>query len=257
MQTTRGTSLSETSDDTTTGDTADLAGSAPSVRPSVSRIVLLAGVAVFVIVADLLTKLAVVANLQLDEVHDVVGGLLRIDYTRNAGAAFSFGTGMTAVFGLVAIAVAVAIVRTARNLRSLAWAIVLGLLLGGALGNLGDRIFRSPGFLRGHVVDWIELPHWPVFNLADSAIVCGGILAVLLSWLGIAIDGSHHAHGHQVADAPAVDDEQAVGSQQATEGGAADGEAADGKGADGKGVDGEGVDGQHTQEPAGTEVVEP
>ena len=77
---------------------------------------------------------------------------------------------MTAVFGLVAIAVAVAIVRTARRLRSLTWAITLGLLLGGALGNLGDRIFRSPGFLRGHVVDWIELPHWPVFNLADSAI---------------------------------------------------------------------------------------
>jgi signal peptidase II len=107
---------------------------------------------------------------------------------------------MTAVFGLVAIGVAVAIVRTARNLRSLTWAIVLGLLLGGALGNLGDRVFRSPGFLRGHVVDWIELPHWPVFNLADSAIVCGGILAVLLSWRGIAVDGSHHGHGQTLSD---------------------------------------------------------
>ena len=114
---------------------------------------------------------------------------------------------MTAVFGLVAIAVAVAIVRTARRLRSLTWAITLGLLLGGALGNLGDRIFRSPGFLRGHVVDWIELPHWPVFNLADSAICVGGALAVFLSWRGIQVDGSHqHQHKQPAAltDDPAA-----------------------------------------------------
>jgi signal peptidase II len=195
MQTTRGTSLSESSDQSTTGAAST---DGQPLRPSTSRIALLAGVAIFVIVADLVSKLAVVAHMQMYEVHDVVGGLLRITYTRNAGAAFSFGEGMTAVFGLVAVAVAVAIVRTARNLRSLTWAIVLGLLLGGALGNLGDRVFRSPGFLRGHVVDWIELPHWPVFNLADSAIVCGGILAVLLSWRGIAVDGSHHGH-HRAA----------------------------------------------------------
>jgi signal peptidase II len=182
MQTTRGTSLTDSP-------------SAEAVRPSRRRIVLLCAVAVFVIVADLLTKLAVVAHLTEGQPKDVLGSLLRLDYTRNAGAAFSFGEGMTAVFGLVAIAVAVAIVRTARRLRSLTWAITLGLLLGGALGNLGDRIFRSPGFLRGHVVDWIEVPHWPVFNLADSAICVGGALAVFLSWRGIQVDGSHH-HRH-------------------------------------------------------------
>jgi signal peptidase II len=188
MQTTRGTSLTES-------DSSAEAGR-PSTQASTRRIVLLGAVAVFVIVADLLSKLAVVAHMTMYETHDVLDGLLKITYTRNAGAAFSFGEGMTAVFGLVAIAVAVAIVRTARSLRSLTWAITLGLLLGGALGNLGDRIFRSPGFLRGHVVDWIELPHWPVFNLADSAIVCGGVLAVLLSWRGIAVDGSHEKrHG--------------------------------------------------------------
>jgi signal peptidase II len=181
MQTTRGTSLTESD----SSDEADR----PSRQASTRRIVLLGAVAVFVIVADLLSKLAVVAHMTMYESHDVLDGLLKITYTRNPGAAFSFGEGMTAVFGLVAIGVAVAIVRTARNLRSLTWAITLGLLLGGALGNLGDRIFRSPGFLRGHVVDWIEVPHWPVFNLADSAIVCGGILAVLLSMRGTRLDG--------------------------------------------------------------------
>jgi signal peptidase II len=199
MQTTRGTSLTESE--------SSAEGARPPTQASTRRIALLGAVAVTVIVVDLLTKLAVVGHMSMYETRDVVGSLLRITYTRNAGAAFSFGEGMTAVFGLVAIAVVIAIVRTARSLRSLTWAITLGLLLGGALGNLGDRVFRSPGFLRGHVVDWIQLPHWPVFNLADSAIVCGGVLAVLLSWRGIAVDGSHekrhgvHADaGHQPAD---------------------------------------------------------
>jgi lipoprotein signal peptidase len=206
MQTTRGTSLTES-------DSSDEV-EGPSTPASTRRIVLLGAVAVFVVVADLLSKLAVVGHMTMYETHDVLDGLLKITYTRNGGAAFSFGEGMTAVFGLVAIAVAVAIVRTARSLRSLTWAITLGLLLGGALGNLGDRIFRSPGFLRGHVVDWIELPHWPVFNLADSAIVCGGVLAVVLSWRGIAVDGSHekrhglhshvgHDHAHDQEHGPA------------------------------------------------------
>jgi signal peptidase II len=82
------------------------------------------------------------------------------------------------------------IVRTARLLQSRAWATALGLLLGGALGNLSDRLFRAPGPLRGHVVDWIALPHWPVFNIADSAIVTGGLLAVLLAFRGVEMDGS-------------------------------------------------------------------
>jgi signal peptidase II len=86
--------------------------------------------------------------------------------------------------------VIVAILRTARRLRSLPWAISLGLLLGGATGNLVDRIVRAPAPLQGHVVDWIELPHWPVFNLADSAIVCGGLLAVVLAARGLQIDGT-------------------------------------------------------------------
>jgi len=122
----------------------------------------------------------------------LLGGLLTLRELRNSGAAFSIGTSVTVVFTLIAVGVIVAILRTARRLRSIPWAITLGLLLGGATGNLGDRLFRSPGFLRGDVVDWIELPHWPVFNVADASIVCGGVLAVLLAARGISLDGRRH-----------------------------------------------------------------
>jgi signal peptidase II len=114
---------------------------------------------------------------------------LTLRLTRNAGAAFSIGVGMTIVFTAVAVIVILAILRTARRLYSLPWAIALGGLLGGALGNLTDRIFRSPGVFRGHVVDFIELPNWPVFNLADSAIVGAGILMFVLAARGIPIEG--------------------------------------------------------------------
>lgn len=123
----------------------------------------------------------------------LLGGLLTLRELRNSGAAFSIGTSVTVVFTLIALGVIVAILRTARRLRSVPWAVTLGLLLGGAAGNLGDRLFRSPGFLRGHVVDWIELPHWPVFNVADSCIVCGGVLAVLLAARGISLEGRQAA----------------------------------------------------------------
>ena len=117
-------------------------------------------------------------------------------HARNPGAAFSFAEGATVVFTAVAAIVIVVIVRTASKLRSTAWAISLGLVLGGAAGNLVDRLFRSPAPLRGWVVDWISLRSpdgrmlFPIFNLADSGIVCGGILAVLLALLGVR-DGRH------------------------------------------------------------------
>jgi signal peptidase II len=86
--------------------------------------------------------------------------------------------------------VIVVIVRTARRLGSTGWAVSLGLLLGGATGNLVDRIFRAPGPGRGAVVDFIDFRVWPVFNLADSAIVVGGLLAVVLSMRGVELDGT-------------------------------------------------------------------
>jgi signal peptidase II len=119
----------------------------------------------------------------------LLGGLIKLEETRNSGAAFSMGGGATAVFAAVALAVIVVILRTARKLYSGPWAIVLGMLLGGATGNLVDRIVRSPGVFRGGVVDWINLSHFAVFNLADSAITVGGVLAVLLALMGRQIDG--------------------------------------------------------------------
>ena len=148
------------------------------------------GVALAVLALDIVTKVVVVATLSNRLVPiSLLGGFLHLRVSRNPGAAFSLGTSLTALYSLIAITVIIVILRTSRRIRSLPWAITLGLLLGGATGNLTDRIFRYPGPFRGWVVDWIQVPHWPVFNLADSAIVCGGILAVLLSARGIRLDG--------------------------------------------------------------------
>ena len=201
MQTTRGTSLS---------------GPGASTEPGSNVIVdrrrhvgVLFAVAAFVLVADVTSKIIVVANLSGRAPVRLLDGLLTLDYTRNAGAAFSIGTGATYLFAIVAIAVIAVILRTSRRLFSGPWAVVLGLLLGGATGNLIDRLVRSPGFLRGHVVDWIQLPHFAVFNLADSAISIGGVLAVLLALMGRQLDGSvarsHKAQGrHGMHATPAV-----------------------------------------------------
>ena len=146
--------------------------------------------AAFVLTADDISKADVVAQMAGHPPIRLLGGLLTITLTRNGGAAFSIGTSMTIVFTAIAVGVIVYILRAARNLRSIGWAITLGLLLGGATGNLAVLIFRAPGALQGHVVDWIELPHWPVFNLADSSIVCAGVLVVLLALRGIRLDGT-------------------------------------------------------------------
>ncbi len=160
--------------------------------PPRRRLPLLLIVAGVVLVADVVSKLLVVAHLSNRPPVDVIPSVLDLELTRNAGAAFGFAAGATIIFSVVAAAVVVFIVRASRKLGSVGWAWALGLLLGGALGNLGDRLFRAPGPLRGHVVDWIHLHHWPVFNIADSGIVIGGLLAVLLSMRGIRLDGHHH-----------------------------------------------------------------
>jgi signal peptidase II len=154
-------------------------------------VAVLAAVAVFVLGADIVTKALVVAHLRPDQPVHLIGNVLMLWLTRNPGAAFSVGTSETAVFTVIAFGVVVYIARTARKLYSLGWAIALGLLLGGATGNLTDRIFRAPGLFRGDVVDWIAVTrYYPIFNLADSAIVCGGILTVILAMRGYHLDGS-------------------------------------------------------------------
>jgi len=176
-------------------------------------LLLLALVAALVLVADALSKVVVVRALAGRAPVDFIPSVLDLQLTRNSGAAFSVGTGSTLVFTLVAVAVVVAVVLSARRLRSRGWALVLGGLLGGALGNLADRVFRSPGFLRGEVVDWIHLHHWPVFNLADSAIVVAGVCAVFLSMTGRRLDGEREPG--RGGREPAADDAQACREPQA------------------------------------------
>ena len=171
----------------------DAPGPPPS-RPR-TRVLLLGGIAALVLAADVLTKVAAVARLEGVGPVKLLGGAVYLVLVRNPGAAFSLATGYTWVLSLVAVAVVVVIVRIARRLRSTGWAIALGLVLGGALGNLTDRVFREPGPLQGHVVDVVSLfapdgSVWPVFNLADSSIVSGGVLLVLLALTGRELDGT-------------------------------------------------------------------
>lgn len=165
---------------------------AAAPRPRTRLLIVLAAA---VLLVDLVSKVVVVATIEPGEDIRVLGGLFYLTQLRNVGAAFSFAEGWTVVFSLIAVVVAVVIVRTARRLYSTGWAVALGLVLGGALGNLVDRVFRDPGVLQGGVVDFLSAfaPDgrvWPVFNVADSAIVCGGILGALLALRGIEFDGS-------------------------------------------------------------------
>ena len=148
------------------------------------------GVASFVVLLDQFTKYLAVTRLQGQPPVEVLGRWLQFTFLRNPGAAFSVGTSYTFVFTAIAVTVAVVIIRTSRNLGNMWWAVALGGLLGGAVGNLLDRLFREPGFLRGYVIDWIAFPNFPVFNIADSAIVCSSALMVLLAVRGINLDGS-------------------------------------------------------------------
>jgi signal peptidase II len=156
------------------------------------RIAVLFVVAAFAYALDLISKMLVVDRLEHHAPVEVFGDWLELNAIRNPGAAFGFGQAFTVIFTVIAAAVIVVIIRLARKLYSTPWAIALGMLLGGALGNLTDRIFRSPGVFEGQVVDFIAPRGFAVFNLADSAIVCGGILIVLLSFRGLDPDGSVH-----------------------------------------------------------------
>lgn len=166
------------------------AGAELQPAPGKRRVTTLLAVAIAVLAADIVSKTIVVATLSDRPPIELLGTFLQLTVSRNPGAAFSIGPSITVVFTAIAVGVIAFILRASRRIRSLGWAVSLGLLLGGATGNLTDRLLRYPGPFRGYVVDWIWLTHWPVFNLADSSIVCGGILAVLLAIRGIRIDGA-------------------------------------------------------------------
>ena len=161
--------------------------------------VLLGVNAVAVLIADQVTKLWALRSLTPGEPVDVLGSLIRLNLIRNPGAAFSIGHGATWVLTLIACGVLVFILVTARRLGSIAWAWALGLLLGGSLGNLTDRLFRAPGPGRGHVVDFVDYFGWFIGNVADVAIVgAAGVIAVL-AMLGIGVDGERPPHGRHEA----------------------------------------------------------
>jgi signal peptidase II len=159
----------------------------------------LAGTAVAVLALDQLSKLWALRSLTPGEPIDVLGSLIRLNLIRNPGAAFSIGHGATWVLTLIACGVLVFILMTARRLGSTAWAWALGLLLGGSLGNLVDRLFRAPGPGRGHVVDFIDYFGWFIGNVADVAIVGAAGVIGLLSMRGIGVDGQRPEHGRHEA----------------------------------------------------------
>jgi signal peptidase II len=177
-------------------------------RRGKSQIVLLAVVAAVVLLIDTVSKALIVAHMAEGQSIRLLGGIVYLSLIRNPGAAFSMATGMTWVLAIIAIGVVVVIIRMAPRLRSPIWAVCLGLILGGALGNLMDRIFRAPGVLRGHVVDFISVfgpdaRYFPVFNLADSAITIGGVLLVITTLIGIDFDGHRVPRGrHAQSRAP-------------------------------------------------------
>jgi len=142
-----------------------------------------------VVVLDQITKAMAVAVRRGQPSVEMVGSWLRLVYAENTGAAFGIGTGFTWIFTAIAVVVSVVIIRTSRHLGSVAWAIALGGLLGGALGNLIDRLVRDPGIGQGYVVDFIALPNFPIFNVADMSITCSAVLMILLTLRGVEFSG--------------------------------------------------------------------
>ncbi len=142
-------------------------------------------IAIAVVLLDQLSKIAAVAFLEDKAPVKLIGNYLQLSFTRNPGAAFSMGTNVTFIFTIFSITVAALIIWQSKIITHPIWAICAGGFLGGAVGNLIDRLFRSPGIFHGHVVDFIVFPNFPYFNLADSAVTVCAITAALLSFRGI------------------------------------------------------------------------
>nr|WP_310503447.1 signal peptidase II [Microbacterium phyllosphaerae] len=180
--------------------------------------------AALVLAADQFVKYLTTENLPLQEPVPVLGEFLQLYYVRNPGAAFSLGSDVTWIFTIALAVVAGVIVWKALGLRSRLWAVVLGCLLGGVLGNLTDRLFRDPGFPMGHVVDMISMP-WmmpAIFNVADIFIVTGMISVALLVVFGLRFDGTRERD-----HAPVETDEEAEAAAVAED---AESESASGRG---------------------------
>ena len=177
--------------------TADQPSDAPVVIDPAQRrrcLITVGAMATSVVVIDQLVKHWVVTTIQPriesgEGPIELLGGLIKLTYLENTGAAFSMGAGYTWIFSIVAAVVAIVILRTARKLGSIWWAVALGGLLGGLLGNLIDRLTRPPGPGLGYVVDFIQLPNFAVFNIADMFITCTAVLMVVLALRGVDFSG--------------------------------------------------------------------
>jgi signal peptidase II len=182
--------------------TADPGTVTRSRRRSVTVLLCLAA---FALAVDLLTKHLALQQLSDREPVRLLGGAVYLSLTRNSGAAWSLGKDYTFIFPIIAIGVLLWIAWMARTLRSVPWAVSLGLVVGGVVGNLIDRIFRAPGWFVGHVVDMVSVfdPYgrvFPIFNVADSALVCGVLLAVGLEFTGRQRDGTRALADERRAD---------------------------------------------------------
>ncbi len=167
----------------------------PDREPGANRrpIGLFVAVAALTYVADVSSKIVAVNTLTGRPAVELVDSYFSLNLARNPGAAFSTATGYTPVLSVVAIVAAIVVVWVARRLGSTGWAIGLGCLLGGVLGNLTDRLFRSPGPLRGHVVDFFMFPNFPVFNVADVCINLAAGVIIVQALRGVRVDGLRHA----------------------------------------------------------------
>ena len=157
----------------------------PAAKPTPKGLPWVLAIGLLVIVIDQLTKWLAIVYLEDQDPVEVFGELLQLTFVRNPGAAFSIGTEYTWLFSIAATAVAIGILIFSRRVTSKLWLVALGGLFGGAVGNLIDRVFQPPGGFQGHVVDFLELPNWPVFNVADMAVVGSAIFMVALSLFGV------------------------------------------------------------------------
>jgi len=165
-------------------------GDPDPARQARRPLLLFAATATTAYLLDLVTKTLAVQHLQGRDPVPLVGDLLQLTFVRNPGAAFSTGTSYTIVLSFIAIGAVGFVLFAARRLTNMLWAFGLGCLLGGVLGNLTDRVFREPGFLRGHVIDFLQLPRWPVFNIADMCINIAAAVIILQAIRGVSHVGA-------------------------------------------------------------------
>jgi signal peptidase II len=192
-----------------------LEANSPRTKVSIRALAILAVVALCVYLVDQIAKVLVVSNLYEGQQVQVLGQLLQFHFVKNPGAAFSIGSGSTWIFSIVGVGVLGFVIWYAPRIRSTAWAVLFGLLLGGLLGNLTDRLFREPGFGVGHVVDFLQIPLLPaIFNLADVAIVSSMVLFLILTLRGVGLDGRRPA---EEAEETEADDDTDVAVEPAAD----------------------------------------